>query len=278
MSYGNNKNTKGTPGWNVRESIIIDPNQVPSQKGRVDLSPQAFDNEIYQKGIRVKIYRTTYCPNVKSIDAAEHQIDCTLCHGSGYVDMDPIESYAFIQNQSLEKTMLEQGQLDGNTVTFTFLTGIENQYFTKIDVCDFTENYFQRVLRGTGTQTDVLKYHACRVNSIMDQAGGRYYQGVDFNIDPNGNIIWLARKPADNTIYSIHYEMHVQYRLVKAMHVARFTQWRTKGQIEFIKMNEQWMAMKEFLIPRLDKQGNNLQPQIYDPSRADSTGNDDGQA
>lgn len=273
---GHNSTTHKAEGFDVKESKIL-PETAP--QGRVDLRPADFDKLLEQKGTRVKVFRTMYCPNVKSADGAEHEIDCTLCNGMNYIDIDCIECKAFIQNQELQKVMTEGGDIDGNTVLMSFPIGIELQYFTRVELKDFTEIYYQRVLRKPGSNTDVLKYKACRVNVIIDKNGSKYYQQQDFDLNPNGDVIWMstpgARKPADNVIYSIHYETHVQFRAVKAMHVTRFTQWRTDAGIEHIKMPEQWMLTKEFLLRRKDI--NTQQPLEEGPydNHTNTTGDND---
>lgn len=290
MPYGNNRNTKGKKGWNVRETVKR-PEVNP--QGRIDLIPGDFDRLLEQKGAVLCVYRTTYCPNVKSVDGAEHEIDCQICNGSGYIDLDPIETKGFIQTQELEK-MYESGDgyHDGNTVAITFPIGIELQYFTKIELKDYTELYYQRVMRKPASNTDVLKYKACRVNIIVDKNNVQYFQDQDFVVDPNGNIQWIQavrvalgpptyRKPADNLVYSIHYEMHCSFRAVKAMHVNRFTQYRTTdntiNNVEQIKLPEQWQCIKEFLLRRKDIQsGNDL---IEGPfsNHINQTGENDGE-
>lgn len=272
--YGHNKNTKKAKGWNVREASVK-PDTAPLQ--RVDVIPGDFDRLVEQKGINVKIYRSMYCPNVKSVDGAEHEIDCPMCNGSGYIDLDPIHTKAFLQTQELEKNQGQAGYHDGNTVLATFKIGIEVQYFTLVELCDFTDIYYQRVLRNEDSDVDVLKYKACRVNTIIDREGKRYYQDQDFKLDPNGNIKWLDRKPADGEVYAIHYEKHSQFRAVKAVHSNRYTQYKPSGQpdVEHIKMCEQWMITKEFMLRRKDINTNaDLAEGPYD-THTDTTGDND---
>ena len=105
-----NDNTNKLQGWNItdtKELADLEPSE------RVDLDPRKFDKLIKQKGVRVKVYRSMYCPKVKSIDGAEHEIDCDMCNGSGYIDLHPICTNSFIQNQELEKIQLPEGWLDG---------------------------------------------------------------------------------------------------------------------------------------------------------------------
>lgn len=186
--YGHNESTKNVKSWDVRESKVL-PDDA-STKGRVDLNPQDFDNLIDQKGMNCKVFRTMYCPNVKSVDGAEHQIDCPLCNSSGFIDFDPIKTKVFVQTQELDKLPHVEGFVDGNTVMMTFKIGIELQYFTRIELTDFTNIYFQRVLRNPNSDVDVLQYKACRVNALIDADGVRYYPDTDFKIDLNGSIKW----------------------------------------------------------------------------------------
>lgn len=197
MPYGHNKTTKNRNGWQVKESKI---RPAGNSRNRVDLSPEDFDVLIQQKGTMAKVFRTTYCPNVKSVDGAEHEIDCTICNGSGFIDLDPICVPVFIQTQELNKLPNVEGFVDGNTVLMTFPIGVEMQYFTKIELEDFTDVFPQRVLRKPGSLVDVLKYRACRVNVLVDAQGKRYYQELDFTLDLNGNIKWLT--PGDQQLVS----------------------------------------------------------------------------
>lgn len=256
MSKNHNDATNRAKGWNV-----VDPRQFEdsSPQERVNLDPEAFDQLIKQKGIFVNLYRTTYCPNVKSIDGGEHNIDCDVCNGSGWLDVYPICVKAFIQSQNNEKSLQSQGYVDDNEVMFTFPIGIELQYFTLIELRDFFDIYMQRVAR-SDTQVDSLKYKAKRINVAIDSNEIEYLEGSDFDLNKNGQIVWRTGKgPAAETIYSVHYEAKVQFRATKALHVNRFTQASGDASQEVhIKMPEQWMCTKEFLVRNRDEDGNDI--------------------
>lgn len=264
------KNTNDRIGWKVKEPKVF-ANKTKAT-GRVDLSPDSFDKLVKEKGVRVKIYRSMYCPNVKSIDGAEHNIDCKVCSGDGFLDVYPLETLAFIQAQDYKSSPLANGNVDGNSVLATFLTGIELQYYTKIELCDFTEIFFQHVKRQRETNIDVLKYKAIRVNALIDSNGKTYHEGIDFCLDINGNIKWHNNKgPFPDQVYSIHYEAQVMFRAIKASHVNRFTQIATKSGEVHLKLPEQWLLQKDFLVKRLDGNGNEILPNtILDSDPEDS--------
>jgi len=252
-----NDETKSLQAWDVVEAVDLGD---LDSKERIDLDVDDFARVLKQKGVRMKVYRTMYCPAVKSIDGGEHEIDCTMCNGSGYLDVHPICTYGFIQNQTLEKTQLPEGWYDGNSVFVTFPIGIELQYFTLVELHDFTDIYFQRVVR-SASETDRLKYTAKRINVLIDQNGIEYYQEQDFGLSQYGDIVWRSGKgPASETVYSIHYEAPVRFRAVTAMHVNRFTQVKTndKGKVRHLKLPEQWLLTKEFLVLRRDKNGEEI--------------------
>lgn len=259
------------PGWRKKPPVHL---PTKPTGGRVDFDPKAFEQLLKEKGVRVRVYRTVFCPNVKSIDGAEHNIDCQLCNGSGFLDTRPIDTVAFIQNQGLEKMQFAEGMVDGNSVAASFPTGVELQYFTLVELEDFTEIYFQRVKRQEG-DVDVLKYRAHSVNLCIDQNGIEYFQDNDFKLDPNGSIRWIPNKgPNPGDIYSIHFEASVQFRAVRAMHTNRFTQVLTRdkgGGAYQLKLPEQWALQKEFLVKRKDRDGNEIFPNlIHDKTEPDA--------
>jgi len=256
---GSNDITGRKQGWNKVTTKAF-PEQNPRE--RVSMDIPRLDRFINQQGVFVNVYLTTYCPNVKSIDGAEHEVDCDMCNGSGFLDKRPIKVRAVIQSQNLDTRHAAEGLADGNTVSITFPRGVEMQYFNLIELCDFNEIYLQRVARSSGSK-DVLKYAARRVNLLADQNGIEYFEGKDFKLDDSGNIIWKTGKgPSPETIYSIHYEARIQFRAIRAMHSNRFLQVKAEGSNEVlhVKAPEQWLCTKEFLVRRLDKSGEDLLP------------------
>jgi hypothetical protein len=255
MAESHNKTTKKIRGWNVVEPTVY---QDDSGQARVNLRPDDFDALIKQQGIFLNVYRSVYCPNVKSIDGGEHNFDCPMCNGSGILDKYPITVRGVIQSQNNVKSLQMNGYQDDNEVLISIPTGIEIQYFTLIELKDFTDIYFQRVARSQGL-IDNLKYKAKRVNMLIDQNGIEYDEGIDFNLTQDGQVQWKQNKgPDSEVIYSIHYEALVQFRATKAIHVNRFTQAKADNGIAHMKMSEQWMCTKEFLVRNKDVNGNDM--------------------
>lgn len=251
------------------------PTQLPARSNRkkVNFNVQDFDDLVSKQGVRVNVYRTSYCPNVKSIDGAEHELDCPICHGSGFVDRYPLATYAFLQAFTLDKGVFVEGLYDGNSMAGTFQQSVELQYFTLVELLDFSETFFERIRRQDG-QVDVLRYPGTRVNLVIDKHGKEYYEGNDFKLDPNGNISWCdGRQPDRGMIYSINYNTKIRFRAVKAMHNNRFVQINPPGNTDLVKMSEQWLLQKQYLVDRVDQKGKVMKPNKIRDS--DDESNDD---
>lgn len=121
-----------------------------------DLDEKNFNSLVYSKGVRARVYRTLFCPNVKSIDGMEHDINCKLCGGSEFIDVDPIETQMFVQGHKREFNINPQdigSNWEEQTVIASFLNTTEVSYFTRVDLLDYSELFKDVVQRQESTQT-----------------------------------------------------------------------------------------------------------------------------
>lgn len=232
----------------------------------VDLDFTKFDQMIEDQGVRVRVFKSLLCPNVKQIDGGEHEIDCTLCE-EGFIDEDPKEGFAFLQSQSLHTDFSKEGRWDDSTVAATFLSSFELQYFSRIELLDFTTTFYERIQRQIG-EIDRLKYKAHKINTLVDKDGVKYYEGTDLRLDPNGDIEWLTQnRPANKVIYSVHYDYPITFRAIEAIHINRFGQKSFKQDFkEPTQAPQQWKLKRDFLIDRKDLDSNPLtKNKIHNP-------------
>ena len=245
--YGTNQTTKNSKGWNNTSPI---PEKV--KRDHIVAASKSFslirlDKFIRTKGMSVTVYRTSYCPKTKSVDAAEHEIACDLCNGSGYIDRYPIKMKALISSVSKHVAKLDVGYAEQNAVHCTFPIGILLNYFTKVELDDFVEIQTERFKRSSGT-TDVLRYYAKRIHSLIAYNGKEYLQDLHFTINSDGNILWKGSSPEEGTVMSVSYEAKVQFRASVGLKVNRYVQVRRAGKIESVKLPEKWLLQKEFLL------------------------------
>ena len=245
------------------------------------LNPDKLDQEVRELGVRVRLWKSTICPNMKSLESMDHDINCPVCNNN-MIDFSPKESIAIFQQQSLTEQFKVQGTFSIDEIQVTFLSGISLQHYARVDLLDFEEEFFELVQRQEGVAVDRLKYAACKVAGLFvaTNAGKeQYHEGADFVLDQNGDVKWVGvHKPADRTIYSIYYSYKPVYRAIKAVHRDRFTQYnlrvgeikapkKTVGENTYVKLPETWILKRDYLLERRDVMEALLpQNKVYDPN------------
>lgn len=239
-----------------------------------------LDLVIQDLGVRVCIYKSTLCPNMKSLESDDHDLNCTICDHR-MIDFDPIPSYALFQQQQMMEQFKLTGTFNIDEVMVTFLTGITIQSMARIDLVDFPEDFYELIQRQEGTDKDKLKYPATCVTALFTVSSNtktRYFPDSDFIIDMNGNIEWTgAHRPDAREVYSIYYRHIPVYRAIKAIHRDRYTQLNVNNKLvtskveadgrTFIKMPETWVLMRSNLQEKQDVNGVREFPNTYyDPN------------
>lgn len=224
----------------------------------VQLNAKDLNALIQEQGVRVKVFMTAICPNVKSIDSAQHEISCNLCK-RGFIDRNPKETFVYLQSQTLIKNFAKEGVWDDQLVAASFPSGVDIQYFAKIELLDFTSVFYELVQRQEG-DVDRLKYQAFKVNYLIDKNGVEYHLGTHFNLSDTGDVQWVQSvRPTTGTTYTIHYDYFITYRAINAMHVNRFGQESFKApDRKPVEYPQQWMIKRDFLVSREDLAGNPL--------------------
>lgn len=232
-----------------------------------------LDQLVEDLGVRVRVWKSTTCPNMTSIESLDHDPNCPFCHNN-MIDFDCYETIAMFQQQDLTEQFKVHGTFSIDEALVTFKAGVSLQTFAKIEVLDFKEEFYEVVQRqdNATTTTDKLKYQACEVTAVFvirNNTKIRFYQGADFDLDLNGSIVWKANRPQDREIYSVYYKYHPIYRVTKAVHRDRFSQYnnirdlnnstipasaiKTVNNKTFVKLPEQWILRRDYLLERSDK-------------------------
>jgi hypothetical protein len=250
-----------------------------------------LDQLIKDLGVRVKVFRSTLCPNMTSLESHDHDINCKICR-KNFIDFDPQETIALFQQQTIQEQFKVQGSFHIDEIMVSFLSGFTLAPWSRVELLDFEEDFYELIQRQENTDVDKLKYAACSVEGIflIRKENGveklvRYYFDADFTLNKDGNIKWKsANRPKDREIYSIYYKYHPTYRAMSAVHRDRYSQFnerpskiqapkKTIGGNTYIKMPETWMVKREYLPDRFDENGNNLsQNTYYDPNQDPNSG------
>ena len=249
------------------------------------INVEKLNQEIKDLGVRIRVWRSTLCPNgIKSLESLDHDVNCTLCNNN-MIDFGCFESVGMIQQQDLVEQFKLTGTFSIDEALMSFLSHVTLHMFARIEILDFTEDFFELVQHQEAPATyDKLKYAACEVLGLFTAVNSvrtDYHEGVDFKIDMNGNVQWIgAHKPADRQIYSIYYKHRPVFRTVRAMHRNRWSQYNTRpdsmdpaiprktvGDRTYVKLPDSWILKRDYLIERRDIQQALLSDnKNYDPN------------
>lgn len=225
-------------------------------------------------GVRVRVYKSTLCPNMTSLESADHDITCKVCN-NGMIDFEPFETIAMFQQQSLTDQFKVQGTFHIDEIFATFLSGISLQVFTKVEILDFKEPFYELVQRQEGTDIDNLKYCASCIDGLFVVEGQtirEFQEGAHFNLTADGNIKWrTANRPSDRAIYSVYYHYAPVYRAINAVHRDRYSQYNSRPNLiqapkvtvdgnTYVKLPEAWILKRDYILDSRD------QNTYYDPN------------
>lgn len=227
-----------------------------------------LNQEVLDLGVRVKLYKSAICPNMKSLESMDHNVNCEVCNNN-MIDFDPKLTIAMFQQQDYQEMFKVQGTFHVDEVIATFISGETLQLYTRVELLDFPEDFIELIQRQefATTDTDLLKYKACKIVGCFVVRSGalkRFHEGADFILDKNGSIKWLSsNRPNDKEIYSLYYKYLPVYRAIKAVHRDRFSQYNNrpdkiaapKKQIDgktYVKLPETWVLKRDYLLERRD--------------------------
>jgi hypothetical protein len=205
-----------------------------SKKVTNGIAVDRLDQLIKDLGVRIRLYKSTLAPNMTSLESMDQDINDKTSE-QNMVDFDCVETVALFQQQDLVEQFKIQGTFHIDEVLITFLSGQIIAPMAKIELLDFEEEFYELIQRQEGTDVDRLKYQACSVLGVftydkVTKTYERFHYGTDFTLS-NGDIKWIsAHKPDDRQIFSVYYKYHPIYRVHKAVHRDRFSQYNL-GQI-----------------------------------------------
>lgn len=228
-----------------------------------------FHSHIANHGIRVRIEKTVVCPNfIGNVDSLQHDVNCTLCE-NGFYHYDPIECMVLFQQDALVKAFLREGVFDPGQAIVTLPAFTEDgtkeiliHYFDRVTLLDEEERFYQLINKSEGDM-DVLRYNAIKTLMVIDRRGIIYTEGVHFNLDTNGNIVWVAGKDrprwnAEEGIgesFSVSYTFRPVYRVLDMLHEGRFSQRLVNGGVQMIRHPQSVLIKKDYYMSKKDLDG-----------------------
>ena len=233
--------------------------QDPSIKG------VSFDQLLGQRGIRMIHEKSIPCMNIKSTDYQAHDPDCTFCDNSGILYYEQKEIWGVFSGNSIEKTFEAHGVWEVGSAVVTLPTtypdGSQADFNTydRLTLPDFTVRLWQHKMyepRPGNIQT--LRYPVEKVeyaSSIVNDVQKFYTQDVDFTVDSDGNIVWIAgHAPAydSNTdtgeVIGWAYYAKPVYIVLQSLRELRITQEMVNGVKTAVRLPQQILVRRDFLV------------------------------
>ena len=247
------------------QSVTSTPSPMPIYLPDPSIKGVSFDQLLNQRGIRFIHNKAVPCPNILTVDNNAHNPECEFCDDSGILYYGETELWGVFSGNSIEKTFEAHGVWEVGTAVVTFPTEdaagnqVDFNTYDKLTIPDFTVRMWEMKEyepRQGGKQE--LRYPIQKVeyaSSIRNGVQKFYVQGTDFNVDSDGNIVWVSgREPYYDTA-SEHGEViiwsfyaHPVYVVVQSLRELRITQELVNGQKVAKRLPQQVLVRRDFMV------------------------------
>lgn len=236
----------------------------PSIKGA------SFDQLLAQRGVRIIHHRAIPCFNIRSTDFNAHDPECPFCDNSGIIYYGEKEIWGIFTGNSIEKTFEAHGVWEVGSAVVTMPTtypdGTQADFNTydKLELPDFTVRLWQqKMYEPTPGNKQNLRYAVEKIDyasSITDGVQKFYNVGVDFNIDADGDIVWVDGKQPGYSlalqrgeVIGWGYYAKPIYVVLQSLRELRITQEMVNGVKQARRLPQQILTRRDYLAMKSDK-------------------------
>lgn len=253
------------------------PSQMPMYIPDPSIKGGNFDQLISQRGIRFIHHKAIPCMNIKSTDFMAHEPDCEFCDDSGLIYYESKEIWGIFSGNSIEKTFEAHGVWETGsavvTLPTTYADGTQADFntFDRLEMPDFTVRLWE--LKGYEPRpgnVQELRYPVEKVeyaSTIVDDVQKFYQEGVDFNVDASGEIVWIdGRQPSYNAalqrgaVVGWAYFAKPIYVVLQSLRELRVTQELVNGTKTAIRLPQQILVRRDFMVGSGEKIANPVVP------------------
>lgn len=232
----------------------------------------SFDQLLSQRGIRVVHKKAVPCPNIQSVNTNAHQPDCPFCDDSGIIYYGQNELWGVFSGNSIEKTFEAHGVWEVGTAVMTLPTeypdGTQADFNTydSLLLPDFEVRLWE--MKEYEPRVDLiqqLRYPITKIEYAMSISNGvqKFYTvGVDFNINIDGNIEWIAgQEPFYDSVRDVGetitygYFARPVYIVVQSLRELRITQEMVNGVKTAKRLPQQILVRRDFMVGAAEKLG-----------------------
>lgn len=244
------------------------PTSVPSPMPPLIPDPSifgvSFDQLLTNRGIRMLHSKAVPCPNLLTVDDNAHQPNCPFCDNNGFLHYDEKEIFATFGGNSIQKTFEAHGVWEVGMATVTAPTeypdGTEADFNTydRLRIPDFTVRLWElKEYEPRPGNMQELRYPIEKVDyasAVVDGEQVFYTVGIDFEINNDGAIVWIAGKePAYNSTTGhgtpIAWSFYAEpvYYVVQTLRELRITQELMQGEKVARRLPQSILVKRDFL-------------------------------
>lgn len=224
----------------------------------------SFDQLLTNRGIRMLHSKAAPCPNIQTVDNNAHEPNCQFCDNNGFIHYGEREIWATFGGNSIQKTFEAHGVWEIGMATVTAPTEYPNgdeadfNTYDKLKIPDFTVRMWEiKEYEPRDGNLQALRYPVQKVDyatAIVDNVQVFYVLGTDFNINPNGAIVWVeGRQPDYNTdtghgtpVTWVFYAEPVYY-VVQTLRELRITQELKQGEKVARRLPQSILVKRDFM-------------------------------
>lgn len=249
---------------------------------QISFDAEAFDDAVRSQGVRLVHYSAMRCPiGMTDMDELRrpHPDHSGCTNGFLYTKIGTIT--ALFTGNSKHKNLEDVGFYDGSTVQVTLPREYDDPPGEPIFVAPFDRFYleeeslvvpiWQQFIHHESGR-DRLKYPAVKVQTLIDSAGIRYFQGSDFTIT-DGELRWIGNQPVPQldlggstttrgAVCSVRYLYRPYWYVGQIVHELRVTQISDGPDRSIQRMPQAIVLHREYVALTRD------QNQLGDPDSA----------
>lgn len=242
------------------------PSGMPMYTPDTSIAGHSFDDMLKNRGVRFIHQKATPCPNILTVDSNAHQPNCPFCDNNGFIHYDAKEIWGIFSGNSIQKTFEAHGVWEIGSAVITLPTeypdGTEADFnaFDKLTIPDFTSRLWElKEYEPRPNNVQDLRYpveKVDRASSIINNGTVEkiYLTGVDFNINAQGEIVWIdGRQPAfdprtgHGEVLTWSFYSNPVYLVTQTLRELRITQELVNGQKVARRLPQQVLVRRDFL-------------------------------
>lgn len=217
---------------------------------QVDFDRDEFTRLLYGKGYDVCWEKAAFCPNrpPDGLAPKDHDINCTLCEGTGFIYFDPVPTRMLVQTVKLNESFYAYGRWDAGSAMVTALPEFRLNYWDRLTLGNGVAR-FQELVRRQPEGDDLLKYEPLSIEYVAWV--NRSKELVIFTKDEHfalvdGSLHWYEGvvHPDANDYYTVAYSYRPRYIVLDLIHHHRVS--TVKDQ--HLEFPVQAVAKLDFLI------------------------------